>query len=88
MYGRHSACSRRIKKAPFFSIVAADSRNRLTGRFIERIGFYNPMAPEGVEGLRIASDRLEYWKTNGAQLSETVARLVKQHSKKSVQAAA
>lgn len=65
------------KKRPFYNLVAADSRNRRDGRFIERIGFYNPMAPEGAEGLRIAMDRLTYWQENGAQLSETVARLVK-----------
>lgn len=69
------------KKRPFYNLVAADSRNRRDGRFIERIGFYNPMAPEGAESLRIAMDRLTYWQQNGAQLSDTVARLVKQAGK-------
>ena len=69
------------KKRPFYNVVAADSRNRRDGRFIERVGFYNPMAPEGTEGLRIAMDRLNYWVGTGAQLSDTVARLVKQASK-------
>lgn len=66
------------KKRPFYNIVATDSRNRRDGRFIERIGFYNPVAAEGTEGLRIAQDRLTYWQGVGAQLSPTVARLVAQ----------
>ncbi|WP_422648979.1 30S ribosomal protein S16 [Cupriavidus sp. H18C1] len=70
------------KKRPFFNIVAADSRNRRDGRFIERIGFYNPLASQGEEGLRLAQDRLTYWQGVGAQLSPTVARLVKQNAVK------
>ena len=66
------------KKRPFFNIVATDSRNRRDGRFIERIGFYNPLAAGKEEGLRVAQDRLTYWQGVGAQLSPTVARLVKQ----------
>ncbi len=69
------------KKRPFFNVVAADSRFARDGRFIERIGFYNPMAPEGVEKLRIEKDRVNYWRENGAQLSSTVSRLVKQQAK-------
>lgn len=65
------------KKRPFYNIVATDSRNRRDGRFIERIGFYNPMASSGEEGLRVAQDRLTYWQGVGAQLSPTVERLVK-----------
>ena len=65
------------KKRPFYNVVVADSRTRRDGRFIERIGFYNPIASEKEEGLRIAADRLNYWQQNGAQLSPTVARLVK-----------
>ncbi|MEO8598214.1 MAG: 30S ribosomal protein S16 [bacterium] len=64
------------KKRPFFNIVATDSRNRRDGRFIERIGFYNPMAAGSEESIRIAQDRLTYWQGVGAQLSPTVARLV------------
>ena len=70
------------KKRPFYSLVAADSRNRRDGRFIERVGFYNPVAGEGQENLRIALDRVEHWKSNGAQLSPAVARLVKEYSAK------
>jgi small subunit ribosomal protein S16 len=66
------------KKRPFYNLVVADSRTRRDGRFIERIGFYNPIATEKEEGLRIAVDRLSYWQQQGAQLSLTVARLVKQ----------
>jgi len=60
----------------------ADKRDRRDGRFIERIGFYNPLAKGGEEPLRIAQDRLTYWTGVGAQASETVARLVKQHAAK------
>ncbi len=66
------------KGRPFFNIVVADKRVRRDGRFIERIGFYNPTAVEGEQGLRIAQDRLTYWKSVGAQTSPTVDRLIKQ----------
>ncbi len=66
------------KKRPFYSLVVADSRTRRDGRFIERIGFYNPVAAGNEEGLRVAADRLSYWEQQGAKLSPTVARLVKQ----------
>jgi small subunit ribosomal protein S16 len=65
-------------KRPFFKLVVADSRRARDGRFIERIGFYDPKAPEGRERLRIDTVRLTYWKGKGARLSDTVARLVKQ----------
>jgi len=65
------------KHRPFYNVVVADSRNRRDGRFIERIGFYNPVAPEGQESLRIQMDRVSHWQERGAQLSDTVARLVK-----------
>ena len=65
------------KNRPFFNVVVADSRNRRDGRFIERIGFYNPIAPEGPEGSRIQLDRVAYWQNKGAQLSDAVAKLVK-----------
>ena len=66
------------KHRPFFNIVVADKRVRRDGRFIERIGFYNPSAVEGEQGLRVAQDRLTYWKSVGAQTSPTVDRLIKQ----------
>ena len=72
------------KNRPFYNLVVADSRTRRDGRFIERIGFYNPIASDKEEGLRIAADRLTYWQQQGAQLSPTVARLVKQSAKAAV----
>jgi small subunit ribosomal protein S16 len=76
------------KHRPFYNIVVADKRVRRDGRFIERIGFYNPTAKEGEEGLRVAQDRLNYWQGVGAQASPTVARLVKQAAAKAAPAAA
>ena len=70
------------KKRPFYNLVATDSRNRRDGRFIERVGFYNPVASEGTEALRIALDRVQHWTSNGAQLSPAVERLVKEYSAK------
>jgi len=69
------------KKRPFFNIVATDSRNRRDGRFIERIGFYNPVASGAEESFRVMQDRLSYWVGVGAQLSPTVARLVNASTK-------
>lgn len=63
-------------------MVVADLAYCRDGRFVERIGFYNPVATEKEEGLRIAADRLSYWQEQGAQLSLTVARLVKQNAAK------
>ena len=68
------------KKRPFYNLVVTDSRNRRDGRFVERIGFYNPVASGNAEGVRIAMDRLTYWQENGAQLSPTAARVVKQYA--------
>ena len=65
------------KNRPFFNVVVADSRNRRDGRFIERVGFYNPIAPEGQEALRLQMERITHWQEKGAQLSETVSKLVK-----------
>jgi len=65
------------KKRPFYNIVVADSRNRRDGRFIERVGFYNPIASEREEALRLSLERVDHWKLKGAKLSDTVAGLVK-----------
>ena len=70
------------KARPFFNIVVADKRVRRDGRFIERIGFYNPIAKDTEEGLRVVQDRLTYWTGVGAQVSPTVQRLVKQAAAK------
>ena len=66
------------KKRPFYNIVVAAKAERRDGRFIERVGFYNPMASGGEEPLRVAIDRVSYWAGVGAKLSPTVTRLVDQ----------
>lgn len=66
------------KKRPFYSINVCDSRCRRDGRFIERIGYYNPMAAGQAVRLNVNQERLAYWQSQGAQLSETVVRLVKE----------
>ncbi len=66
------------KKRPFFNMVVANSRYARDGRFIERVGFYNPRATEGEEALRVQLDRVAYWQSQGAQLSSTASRLIKQ----------
>ena len=63
------------KGRPFYNIVVADRRDRRDGRFIERLGFYNPKAAGGEQPLRIALDRVAHWAGVGAQLSPTVSRL-------------
>ncbi|HWS13291.1 MAG TPA: 30S ribosomal protein S16 [Rhodocyclaceae bacterium] len=75
------------KKRPFYNMVVADSRNRRDGRFVERIGFYNPVAATSEQGLRVDMQRLGYWQEKGAQLSPTVQRLVKQFGAKPAVAA-
>jgi small subunit ribosomal protein S16 len=69
------------KKRPFYNIVVANSQERRDGRFIERVGFYNPMAAGGEQPLRVALDRVTHWAGVGAQLSPTVKRLVEQAKK-------
>ncbi|KJJ56602.1 30S ribosomal protein S16 [Vibrio cholerae] len=69
---RHGA-----KKRPFYQIVVADSRNSATGRFIEKVGFFNPTATGQEEGLRLDLDRVNHWVSQGASLSDRVAQLVK-----------
>jgi small subunit ribosomal protein S16 len=69
------------KKRPFYNMVVADSRKSRDGRFIERVGFYNPSASAGAEELRVDQERVAYWTDNGAQMSDTVKRLVKFHAK-------
>ena len=66
------------KKRPFYTIVAADKRDSRDGRFIERLGFYTPMASGQAEALRVEFDRVDYWRSVGAQISLTVQRLIKQ----------
>jgi small subunit ribosomal protein S16 len=75
-------------KRPFYNIVATDSRMRRDGGFIERLGFYNPMAAGGEQPLRLALDRITYWASVGAQLSPTVKRLVGEAQKQTAPQAA
>ncbi len=71
------------KKRPFYHIVVTDSRNARDGRFIERLGFFNPLAVghEKDEGLRIDLERVNFWIGQGATPSERVSHLIKQASK-------
>lgn len=69
------------KKRPFYNIVVTDSRNRRDGRFNERLGFYNPMIAEGAQRLTFNAERISYWVSQGAQLSDTVARILKDAKK-------
>jgi small subunit ribosomal protein S16 len=66
------------KKRPFYSIVVKDSRSRRDGRFIERLGFFNPVAQSNEEELRLDQERVSYWLSKGAQTSDRVAALIKQ----------
>jgi len=66
------------KKRPFYHMTVTDSRNARNGRFIERVGFFNPIARGQEERLRVDTQRIEYWQGQGAQLSERVAKLVKE----------
>ena len=66
------------KKRPFYHLVVTDSRNRRDGRYIERIGFFNPVATGQEERLRIDTERAEFWLGKGAQTSERVAKLLKE----------
>ncbi|WP_193017474.1 30S ribosomal protein S16 [Proteus sp. FME41] len=65
------------KKRPFYQVVVTDSRNARDGRFIERVGFYNPLATGNAEELRLDVDRVEHWVGQGATVSERVAGLIK-----------
>ncbi len=69
------------KKRPFYGIMVADQRRSPRGRFIERVGFFNPRATGGEESLRIDTDRVDYWISKGAQPSDRVASLLKQFAK-------
>ena len=64
------------KKRPFYNIVVADSRNARDGRFIERVGFFNPLAEGQEETLRLDMERITHWISLGAQTSDRVASLI------------
>ncbi|MDI3323059.1 30S ribosomal protein S16 [Pontibacterium granulatum] len=69
------------KKRPFYHLTVADSRNPRDGRFIERVGFFNPQARGQEERLRVNLERVEYWQGKGAQVSDRVAALLKEAAK-------
>ena len=69
------------KKRPFYHVVVTDSRNSRDGRFIERLGYFNPLATGQEIRLKLNNDRIQYWVSQGARLSERVASLVKQDQK-------
>lgn len=69
------------KNRPFYHVVVTDSRSSRDGRYIERVGFFNPLARGGEERLVLDGERVQYWKANGAQPTDRVAKLIKDHSK-------
>ena len=69
------------KKRPFYHVVVSDSRSPRDGRYIERLGFFNPRARGQEEELRIDNERIDYWVSKGAQASERVASLIKNSGK-------
>jgi small subunit ribosomal protein S16 len=66
------------KKRPFYHIVVTDSRNRRDGRYIERIGYFNPIAAGSEKRLQLDTERVDHWVGQGAQLTERVQSLVKE----------
>ncbi|WAK02956.1 30S ribosomal protein S16 [Methylobacter sp. YRD-M1] len=69
------------KNRPFYHVIVTDSRNSRDGRYIERVGFFNPIARGNEEKLRLDCARVEYWTANGAQPSDRVAKLIKDAQK-------
>lgn len=68
------------KKRPFYHIVVTDSRSRRDGRYIERVGFFNPVAQGNEERLNIKRERIDYWLGQGAQTSDRVGKLLKEQA--------
>jgi len=69
------------KKRPFYHLNVTDSRKARDGRFIERVGFFNPVARGQEERIRLDNERIDYWLSQGAQPSERVAKLLKDQAK-------
>lgn len=69
------------KKRPFYQVVVTDSRSARNGRFIERVGFFNPLAQGKAEELRLNMERIEHWTGLGATVSDRVSALIKQAKK-------
>ena len=66
------------KKRPFYHVIATDERSSRDGRYIERLGFFNPIASGGEEKLRLNVERIAHWRGTGAQISQRVKRLLKE----------
>jgi small subunit ribosomal protein S16 len=69
------------KKRPFYHIVVTDSRSSRDGRFIERVGYFNPVATGGESRLQVNAERVNYWLKQGAQASDRVGQLIKEQAK-------
>lgn len=76
------------KKRPFYHITVADQRRARDGRFIEQIGFFNPIARGQELEVKVDTERAQYWIGKGAQPSDRVAKILKQHAKQQEQTAA
>jgi len=74
------------KKQPFYHVVATDSRARRDGRYIERLGYYNPVARGDATETKLDIDRVDYWVGVGAQMSDRVAKIVKGYRKENAAA--
>ena len=74
------------KKQPFYHIVATDSRSRRDGRYIERLGYYNPVARGDATSVLIDLERVDYWTSVGAQMSDRVNKVVKGYRKENAAA--
>ena len=68
------------KKRPFYHVVAADSRSPRDGRYIERLGFFNPIASGREQKLNLEQERIDYWRSQGARLTARVAGLIKSNA--------
>jgi small subunit ribosomal protein S16 len=69
------------KKRPFYHLVVTDSRNKRDGRYIERVGFFNPVASGKEQRLQLNNERVQHWIATGAQTTERVASLIKEAAK-------
>ena len=73
------------KKNPFYHITVADQRRSRDGRFIERVGYFNPVAKGNAQEYRIEMDRVDYWLSKGAQPTDMVKKLVSRARKENVE---
>jgi len=76
------------KKQPFYHVVATDSRARRDGRYIERLGYYNPVARGSATEVQLELERVDYWVSVGAQMSDSVKKIVKDYRKSAAASAA